>query len=189
MLLARWKLALLAVICIAASSGCCSRRGYILHGDWSLELNRLPWRGDDCGNGAGDGSCHGGHGGYGEGENIDSAPPPRSRFHPVPTRDVFSPVIEGEAIPTPAPAEGAASSGAARAVRRSSHTAAVPASSNVPARYSRKASADDCALRGTCDPAAQVAVGTRSPVQSSKTVAPPKQKARLSSTWKAASRT
>jgi hypothetical protein len=168
-------------------TGCCARRGYLLHGDWSLELNRVPWRGDHCGEGDRGGCSPGcGAGDFGEGAALDVAgPPPRSRFHPVPIRDVFTPA-EVESVPAPAAAGNSgvmpdASGGSARAGRP------------VPARYARKAKSSPCPGGGICQTAATEAVVEPAPATPVKTVSGPRQqppmpKARLSTAWHAATR-
>ncbi len=90
-----------------ASMGCTLQRGYVVHGDWSVELNRTPW----IGLGGGEGLLI-----EGMAENRPAAPAepklaPR-RFFPIPTRPAFAaparptfaPVAEQpeEIEPTPA---------------------------------------------------------------------------------------
>lgn len=83
----------IALACSLSLSGCCVPKGYMIGGDWSIQLNRIPWieHPTDCG------SC-------GESNYSDSCPSclnqanpdirddsPRvvSRLHPVPTHPVF----------------------------------------------------------------------------------------------------
>jgi hypothetical protein len=37
------RVAALCAVPLLASWGCCNPRGFIVRGDWSLELNRVPW--------------------------------------------------------------------------------------------------------------------------------------------------
>lgn len=100
--------------CLLWSAGCC-RHGILL--DFSIELNRVPWRtgcercNSGCGSGeagsAGEGQCAGGrckrHAGADSlaGDPVLAEPVP-SRFHPVPTKPVFSPAVAVvEELPPP----------------------------------------------------------------------------------------
>ena len=93
---------LLACLLISASSGCCLRKGFILKGDWSLELNRLPHlagHGDkyECESAAcGDGGPGAAPGMYdpasqanGQAANAQGAG--TQHFLPIPTRPAFRP--------------------------------------------------------------------------------------------------
>ena len=91
----RGLLALIAMVSVAA--GCCPiRKGVVLRGDWSLELNRVPWRtgcDSSCYESSGDG-CTAGRvrGGATSIEEIPTPSPSgaaHARFHAVPTRPVF----------------------------------------------------------------------------------------------------
>lgn len=94
MSVARFRFSLCVLLAAFAASGCCQRKGYILRGDFALELNRVNHlfgryddyeiSPDDCDcaecdlagyDDAGGGGLH--------------APEPR--LHPVPTRPVFEP--------------------------------------------------------------------------------------------------
>jgi len=173
------SLALWLLCCCALSSGtgCCARRGYLLHGDWSLELNRVPWRDDNCGGGAGCAAGSGGEGDYAAGGAVDVGAPPRARFHPVPTRNVFTPGMEAEAVPAPAPIEN----------QQSSHQ--VP-TQNLQPRYARKAKSSKCPVQGVCQTAANVVAAEPEPMLADEPqpVVTAKPKARLTTAWKAASR-
>lgn len=111
--------ALLGCALIVLITGCCyrPRHGVVVRGDWSLELNRVPWlvnrtqslgeysvpqdgcpaHGAPVGPAAGPGRCWqcgrllGCGAGEAEGEAGDQA---HSRFHPVPTRPVFQAPVE-----------------------------------------------------------------------------------------------
>lgn len=94
----KWKWWAAASIVLAANlllSGCCNpvRRGVVLRGDFSVELNRTPWDGCD------EGACYSEGVEYMEtGTPVEAAPTPATqaaaapfpRFHPVPSRPVFS---------------------------------------------------------------------------------------------------
>ena len=186
------RLLAIALLCSLAmsSTGCCARRGYLLHGDWSLELNRVPWRDDHCADGGHDGcSAIGGPGEYAAGGAVDvGGPPPRSRFHPVPTHDVFAPT---EAEPIPAPAAGPNPA----VLPDGSHGSTSAASQGMPARYARKAKTPPCSGGGVCQTAATQEYVEQEPtpaVQSNSLPAvqpsPIKPKARLSTAWRAATR-
>ena len=92
-----------------AATGCCVRKGVTLRGVWSLELNRVPWlQYDDCGDSCGPeaGPALGAPGctdcatteydsnGLALVSGANASGPDREtslgRFHPVPTRPVFS---------------------------------------------------------------------------------------------------
>jgi len=109
---------LLLLLGLAAPSGCCERKGYVLRGDIAIELNRvshLIGRHDDYELCPGDCDCaecqamdawDGGGGAMLGGE---------PRLHPVPTRPVFAPER-----PTPAPPRATAESDAPPTSRRTS---------------------------------------------------------------------
>ena len=40
-----WISRLIVASWLLASTGCTVQRGYVLRGDWSLEMNRTPWVG------------------------------------------------------------------------------------------------------------------------------------------------
>jgi hypothetical protein len=164
---------------LSSATGCCARRGYLLHGDWSLELNRVPWRDDNCGAGGGCAAGSGAEGDYAAGGAVEVGAPPRARFHPVPTRNVFSPEATGEPIPAPAPSD----------IHQSSYSGSgsPAAPQSVPARYARKAK---CGPTGACRPAGNTEVEGSEPTLATETsvISPTAPKARLSSAWKAAPR-
>jgi hypothetical protein len=169
---------------LLSATGCCSRRGYLLHGDWSLELNRVPWRDDNCGAGGGCAAGSGAEGEYAAGGAVEVGSQPRARFHPVPTRNVFTPEPTAETIPAPAPTE----------VRQSSHLdGGSPAPhQNIPVRYARKAK---CGQAGSCSSTTNVEAVDSEPgleaepqIAESAVLSPTAPKARLSSAWKAAPR-
>lgn len=99
---------ILLVLCAIAPLGCCcERKGYILRGDFALELNRvshLLGRYDDYEMCAGDCDCAVCSSGWGDGGAGETLGSPEPRLHPVPTRPVFAPQ---RTSPTPAtrPAE------------------------------------------------------------------------------------
>ena len=132
--------ALLGCALLLVVTGCCyrPRHGVVVRGDWSLELNRVPWLvnrtqslgeysvprdgcladGAPMGPAAGPGHCSrcgrllGGGAAQPDGEAGCQA---HSRFHPVPTRPVFqAPVEHYSPIARP---EGEQESGAADANR------------------------------------------------------------------------
>src|SRR5262245_34305684 len=92
-----WTLTFIAAVAILSATGCCcNRKGLVLRGDWSIELNRVPhmlsngptYGGDSCyvcGNGGG------WDGGQMEPPPQQPTPAAQSRFHPVPTRPVLEP--------------------------------------------------------------------------------------------------
>jgi hypothetical protein len=96
---------LVMFFCLAAPLGCCcERKGYILRGDFALELNRvshLLGRYDDYELSDGDCNCAEctGAGGWGDGGGGEMLGSPEPRLHPVPTRPVFNP---NRGTPTPA---------------------------------------------------------------------------------------
>ncbi len=101
---ARLYSTLALLLCLAAPLGCCERKGYIVRGDFALELNRvshLLGRHDDYELCPGDCDCaecqamDAWDDGGGGGNALMGAEP---RLHPVPTRPVFVPDR-----PTPAP--------------------------------------------------------------------------------------
>lgn len=91
----RGSIATLAVIVLApALTGCCGPHyGWVLKGDWGLELNRVAWlegRGDTY---AGD-ACQGAGAEMQGGYELPGGPnwaPLDPGFHPVPTREMFTP--------------------------------------------------------------------------------------------------
>jgi hypothetical protein len=78
---------------LALASGCCCHdRGFVLHGDWSVQMDRLP---DNCSHGPSCGCFHG-HSGWqpDAASQASAAPIATPRFHPLPTApvaDVMSP--------------------------------------------------------------------------------------------------
>jgi hypothetical protein len=111
----RWGLTVWATLAclLAANSGCMTRKGFIIGGDFKLEFNRVPWRTGPDGQYEVDGpdclTCKG-HGGkpgcggappHGTGEGCPPAPlpgdcglppeqaHPHSRFNPLPMHDVL----------------------------------------------------------------------------------------------------
>ena len=90
-----------------ATSGCCERKGYIVRGDFALELNRvshLLGRYDDYELTPGDCDCAECRSmdAWDGGEGAGTLSGPEPRLHPVPTRPVFAPDR-----PTPAPTRDA----------------------------------------------------------------------------------
>ena len=89
-----------AVVLATSFSGCCVPKGYMIGGDWSLQLNRIPWVEcrTDCGgcSRCGVSDCADNSGPYLGGPVPSGAPqsdhpPVAGRLHPVPTRPAFSP--------------------------------------------------------------------------------------------------
>ncbi len=110
-------LALLSWVCLLPwmVGCCCPGKGFILHGDWSLELNRVnhivghqveyeAGCGDSCAADSGEGGCWNGADDYGPSEAYH-----HPQFHPVPTQPVYGPTparrpteaMEHEPIPVP----------------------------------------------------------------------------------------
>jgi hypothetical protein len=90
-----------------ATSGCCERKGYIVRGDFALELNRvshLLGRYDDYELTPGDCDCAECRSmdAWDSGDGAGTLSGPEPRLHPVPTRPVFAPDR-----PTPAPTRDA----------------------------------------------------------------------------------
>lgn len=119
---ARLFATLALLLCLAAPLGCCERKGYIVRGDFALELNRvshLLGRHDDYEACPGDCDCAecqamDSWGDIGGGRALAG---PEPRLHPVPTRPVFS-----SDRPTPARPREAASPSEAPTTRRSNAT-------------------------------------------------------------------
>lgn len=117
-----WPIGILvgATLLCGASGGCRLRKGFVLRGDWSIELNRVPHL-------VGHGPCYGCSGGCREcatcqqhaaagcltapGDPAEQLPVPADRaaaapqrFLPVPTRPAFQPAFDGWSAPLLSPA-------------------------------------------------------------------------------------
>jgi hypothetical protein len=95
----------------------CVHRGVVMHGDWSIGVNHVPW--DECGGCADCGSvgtcqhgCRAGNWGGHGGEYLASRPTVREyesvptvpRFHPVPTSRVLTdPAMSSPTLAEPLP--------------------------------------------------------------------------------------
>jgi hypothetical protein len=103
------SLLLLGGLLAGSGAGCCCKQGYVLHGDWNLEVNRRPCHTACCAGGCGGGDEE--DAAVTAGPAVAVAPPGQGRggligpgrFHPVPTRPVFGQRPEQLAVPVSAP--------------------------------------------------------------------------------------